>query len=304
MTPDPSPDPTIHRRRLRNELRRARELANKTQKDVAVAMDWSASKLIRIETGAVNISTNDLRALLNFYEVDQDRIAALVEVARAAREAPRWSLYRDVASPEYIAFLGYESSASIIRNFEPLTIPGLLQTEEYARETIRIQAAEQATAHQLDNERIDALVDLRMQRQELLVRDAPPRLHFIVDEGVIRRRVGGPSPDVMRRQLRRLRELADEDHVTIRVVPYVQGLYARFRVAYVLLEFANPEDEDVLYIENPLGEFIVRENAPDGGGHDTPIGFLAAFWELEQVASRHDVPAIIDDEISRLRESG
>src|SRR5690349_2020111 len=124
------PDPTIHRRRLRSELRRAREASGRTQWETAQAMDWSLSKLIRIETGAVRVSTNDLRAMLSYYTVDAERVAALVEVARAAREQPRWARYRDVASPEYLVFLGFESSATVIRNFEPILIPGLLQTEE------------------------------------------------------------------------------------------------------------------------------------------------------------------------------
>ncbi|MGH3977188.1 MAG: Scr1 family TA system antitoxin-like transcriptional regulator, partial [Pseudonocardiaceae bacterium] len=147
-------DPAIHRRRLRSELRNAREAAGMTQRDVAAAMDWSQSKLIRIESGAVNISTNDLRALLHHYNVDSTRIDALVDVARAGREMTRWSIYKDVASPELIAFLGYESSASIIRTFEPFLVPGLLQTEEYARTVISSREAHNPHT-------IDPLVDLR-----------------------------------------------------------------------------------------------------------------------------------------------
>lgn len=141
MSEPHGPDPTIPRRRLRSELRKAREAANMSQRDVAAAMDWSASKLIRIESGAVNISTNDLRALLHHYGIEGDRIATLVELARAARGQTPWAIYRDVASPEYIAFLGYESSASVIRNFEPMLVPGLLQTEDYARTVIRLLEA-------------------------------------------------------------------------------------------------------------------------------------------------------------------
>src|SRR5918999_5340522 len=110
------PDSAILRRRIRSELRKAREAAGMTQRDVAVAMDWSQSKLIRIESGGVNISTNDLRALLAHYRLEPHRIDALVDIARAAREAAReptpWKLYKDVASPAYIAFLAYESAAS------------------------------------------------------------------------------------------------------------------------------------------------------------------------------------------------
>ena len=207
-----SPDPAIHRRRLRTEVRNARETAGMTQRDVAKAMDWSQSKLIRIESGQVNISTNDLRALLAHYGVDPTRINALVAVARAAREPGRWSIYRDVVTPEFIAFLGCESSASIIRSFEPFLIPGLLQTEEYAR-TVLSSLVEAENRH-----KVDSLVDLRIERQELLVRQPAPNLHFIMDEAVIRRVIGGR--DVMRRQLRHLQELAEYPEITIRVIPF------------------------------------------------------------------------------------
>jgi len=290
------PDPTVHRRRLRNELRKAREAAGKTQRDVARAMDWSQSKLIRIETGAVNISTNDLRALLAHYGVDTARIDAQVDLARAAREQPRWNIYRDVATPEYISFLGYESSASVVRNFEPLLVPGLLQTEEYAREVL-------GTIESGNPQRVDVLVDLRMQRQELITRESPPDLHFIMDEAVIRRAVGGPS--VTRRQLKHILETSQYPNVTVRVIPFTQGMYQRLRVPYVLFEFPDPEDEDVLYVETPTGESIVRENSPEERDMIDPVTYLGVFWQLEQIASRDDAPGMLESVIASLeRDQG
>ncbi|MGF7238154.1 MAG: helix-turn-helix domain-containing protein [Frankia sp.] len=273
------PDPTIHRRRLRSELRTAREACGKTQREVAAAMDWSASKLIRIETGAVNISTNDLRALLNHYEADQDKIENLVRTARASREPPRWNIYRDVATPEYISFLGCESSASVIRNFEPLLIPGLLQTEEYARQVIT--AVEEP-------QKVDALVDLRTQRQEVLTRENPPDTHFILDEAVISRIVGGPA--VMRRQVRHLQESSEQSNITIRIMSFKIGMYPRLRVPYVIFEFPEPEDEDVMYIENPTGELFIRENSPEERSEMTPVNYLGIFWQLEQIAASEETP--------------
>jgi len=248
-------------------------------------MDWSQSKLIRIETGAVNISTNDLRALLAHYDIDPARINTLVDLARAAREVPRWNIYKDVASPEYISFLGYESSASVIRNFEPLLVPGLLQTEEYARSVISVIEP----GHP---QRIDALVDLRMQRQEIITRDPAPELHFIMDEAVIRRVVGGLS--VARRQLRHLLEMNQQDNVTMRVVSFSRGIYSKLRVPYVLFEFPESEDEDVLYLENPTGEFLIRENSPEERDQVDPVNYLGAFWQLEQIAPRDDFGELIE----------
>jgi transcriptional regulator with XRE-family HTH domain len=285
------PDPAILRRRLRSELRKARDTAGVTQRDVAVAMDWSQSKLIRIESGAVNISTNDLRALLGHYGVDSDRSNALVDIARAAREPTPWSIYRDVATPEYIAFLGYEASASIIRNFEPLLVPGLLQTEEYARTVISV-----AVAH--NPQKIDPLVDLRIERQELLVREPAPSLYFIMDEAVIRRVAGGR--DIMRRQLRHLQKLAEYPNITMRVVPFEAGILPYQRLPYVLLEFPAVEDGDVLYVENPEGEYLIRETSPEEQDRNSPIPYMEVFFKLEQIARREDTLRLLQDAIKRL----
>jgi transcriptional regulator with XRE-family HTH domain len=286
----PGPDPTIQRRRLRSELRTARENANKTQRETAEAMDWSMSKLIRIETGDVRISTNDLRALLSYYTVEAERVTHLVEVARAAREPARWSRYRNVASPEYLTFLGYESSASIIRNFEPILVPGLLQTEEYARVLL----------NQIDEpQKVDSLVDLRIERQEILVREpSPPLCHFIIDESVIRHVVGGI--EVMRRQLLQMKELAAQPHITLRIATFDLGVYSRMRVPYVLFEFEEAEDEDVLYIENATDELVIRENSRLEDEKNGPSDYLQSFWSLEQIAHREQTAAILDDALSNL----
>jgi transcriptional regulator with XRE-family HTH domain len=287
------PDPAIHRRRLRTELRNAREAGDMTQRDVAAAMDWSQSKLIRIESGAVNITTNDLRALLNHYGMDPARIDDLIDVARAARESTRWSIYKDVATPEYVAFLGYESSASIIRNFEPFLVPGLLQTEEYARTVISITEAD-------NPQRIEPLVDLRTERQELLDRRPAVDLHFIMDEAVIRRMTGGR--DVMLRQLHHLRRIVEDNpNVTARIMPFRRGMYSRQQVAYWLFEFPNPEDEYVLYVENPQqGEYIVRESSPEEPDRNSPVRYLEVFYGLEQIVSRKDTQDLLLDAINRI----
>jgi transcriptional regulator with XRE-family HTH domain len=287
------PDPAIHRRRLRTELRNAREAGGMTQRDVAAAMDWSQSKLIRIESGAVNITTNDLRALLSHYGMDPARIDELVEVARAARESTPWSIYKNVATPEYIAFLGYESSASIIRNFEPFLVPGLLQTEEYARTVISITEAD-------NPQKIEPLVDLRTERQELLVRQPVADLHFIMDEAVIRRITGGR--DVMLRQLRHLwKVVEDHPNITVRIMPFKRGMYSRQQVAYWLFEFPDPGDEYVLYVENPeQSEYIVRESSPEEPDRNSPVRYLEVFYGLEQIVSRKDTQDLLLDAINRL----
>ncbi|MCD5313227.1 helix-turn-helix domain-containing protein [Kineosporia babensis] len=290
MTEDPvSPDPFIHRRRLRNQLRRAREAAQRTQREVVQAMDWSISKLIRIESGSVRVSTNDLRMLLSFYGVEASRAEEIMEVSRAARGPTPWAAWRGEATSEYLNFVGLESSAAIIRNFEPTLVPGLLQTEEYARAVLQV----------IDPKgRIDSLVDLRMQRQELLVRPNPPKLHFIIDEAIVRRQVGGVP--LMRRQLRRIMEAAQEEHVTVRVVTFDRGLYPHMRAPYVIFEFEADEDENVLYLEHPGGQMIISESDAEERGPSTPLTYLNHFWEIEQIAPRENTLEILDLAINAL----
>lgn len=248
------PTPTVQRRRLRAELRRIRLDANETQEHVAAAMDWSLSKLIRIENGSVSISTNDLKVLLGHYGiVDDDKVEELIGLARAARERSWWRQYRDVASPQLLQFIEYQVAAMITRNFEPVLIPGLLQTEAYARVAIK------EFSGRPPKERLDDLVALRMRRQELLKRTGPPPWSFfILDEGVVRRRVG--SQDVMAAQIRHLIELAGRPDVTIEVVPFSAGVNRGMHGPFVILEFPEPEDEDVLYLESPRGDLFHRND--------------------------------------------
>jgi len=277
-------------RRLRAFLRQTREECGFTQRDVANEMDWSLSKLIRIETGAVSVSTTDLRALLGHYGVvDPDRVAELVEMAKAARQRSWWYRYRNQITTEFKVLLGYESSATVIRNFEPLLVPGLLQTEEYASEVLRILEVPHAD--------IQDMVDLRAERQERLVRPDGPMLHFIVDENVMHRLVG--SPALMRAQIRRMRELAQGPNITLRVIPFSAGLYSRARVAYQLLEFPEIEDEDVLFIENASGDIVIRESSQEDPPPVSPRSYLETFWGIEQLASRDLTPAILDAALER-----
>ncbi len=187
--------------------------------------------------------------------------------------------------------MAYESAASVIRSFQPLLVPGLLQTEEYAREVI-------SEVRGPDKKVVDRLVDLRMERQELLERENPPSLHFIMDEAVINRAVGGS--DAMRRQLRRIKEVGELPNVTVRILPFSAGLYPRLRIAYVLFEFAEPENEDVLSIENPQGDMVVREASPGEPSDVNPVSYLEIFFQLEQLAPRERANELIDTALARL----
>ena len=221
-------------------------------------MEWSLSKVIRIEAGSVGISANDLRALLGLYRVqDADEIANLLTLARAGRERPWQSRYRDVASARLLQFIEFEAAASTTRNFQPLMVPGLLQTREYARIMLRQLNRDLPDKPPVD---IDTLLEVRMKRQELLDRDDAPELFFILDEAATRRLVGGR--EVMLVQLRRLTELAARPRITVEVLPFGAGAYPALNGSFVIQEFPGPSDADVLYQEGPQGEEI-RSDDPE-----------------------------------------
>jgi transcriptional regulator with XRE-family HTH domain len=263
--------PVVQRRRLRADLRRARLEAGLTQEQVASAMDWSLSKLIRIENGTVNISTNDLKAILAHYGItDEERTAEFLALSRGARERSWWSSYRDVASSRLLQLIEYEAASIITRNFQPLLLPGLLQTEEYARNVY------QRLNPQESEERIESLVEVRMRRQELLGRPDAPLLFFIIDQAVVQREVGGKA--AMRRQLNQMVELAAMANVTIEVVPFGAGAHPGLLGPFQIYEFPDTADDDVLWLEGPTGDLSSRDNPEE------ILSFREKFEQLRKIS--------------------
>lgn len=279
-------DPSFYRRRVREALRRAREGAGLTQRDAARELDWSMSKLVRIEAGSVGVSITDLRAMLTLYSVENDdQVNELVEMARASKERPWFSKYEKVLSPAFAQYLGYESSASVIRGFQPLTIPGLLQTDDYARAIIEASRVDQ----------VDERVELRTTRQELLERPDRPEIYYVLDEASLHRNVGGAA--VMRSQLRHLRALAVEPHLSVRIVPFSVGAHASMKGSFTILEFAD-WDEDVLYLETAGGSVTSRED------QKLIADYRENFELLTEVALEdQDSVALIEDIINRLLDA-
>lgn len=268
--------PVIHRALLSSELVRLRQEKNLKQETVARALDWSPSKLIRIEGGSVGISTTDLQALLRQYGVDDGSplMAHLIELARGARERGWWSSYsRELSSdPAYLAFLGYEYGASRIKHFGLAVMPALLQTEDYARALTRQYVSE---------ERAEMLVTVRMLRQEkLLERDPPPEQAFVLDEAVIRRRVGRRVDlKIMPNQLKHLLELqATRPYLTIQVIPFDVGAHFGMTGNFAVLEFEGALGP-VLYLENSRGGALTVT------GRDPEIvNYNSAFETLRETA--------------------
>lgn len=273
-------DPSVQRRRLRLALREARRTARLSQKDVAQALDWSPSKLIRIENGAVGISTTDLKALLDHYGIKDRRwIDQLVEMARGGRTLS-WNHYRDLLNKNFITLLGLESSASIIRQYEPVLVPGLLQTEEYGREVLR--KVSQATEEQADR-----LWELREARQQLHDREDPPEMFFILDEAVVRRQVG--DPPIMRRQLERLRQFVDRPQVSVLIISFGSGAHAGMSGPFVILESSEAADPDLIFLEDGRGDCLLRDE------QDETSRYLSVFWDLEEKALSRDETRVLLD---------
>lgn len=248
--------PTAGRRRLRNTLRRARAEAGLTQEQVAAAMDWSLSKVIRIESGMVSISTNDLRQLLQYYHIeDPQRVAELVELARISRRRPWWTRYKDAFPPEYISYVGLEDESIAIRCYSPTGMPGLLQTEEFAR-----AAAAASSLRTFEPSPSlpppDLVAQIRMLRQEhVLQREHPPELTVVLDESVIRRQIGGP--EVLKRQLLHLIRLSAAPNVSLRVLPF-NATFVSMMSYFVILEFEDPADPAVVYAEGAFEQHVIE----------------------------------------------
>lgn len=245
------------RRRLRTELRQERERAGKSQAEVAEEMDWSLSKVIRLEAGQVGISTNDLKALLDLYQIqDAERRTFFVSLARATRQQSAWwAAYRDIApSTEYLDFLGYENDAASLNYYCTLILPGLLQTEDYARE-INIDGGPDS----LTDDEVERSVQLRMARkQHVLDQDNPPDLHVILDEAALRRLVGGA--EVMNDQLTSIAEVAALTNVVVQVLPFTLGAHAGMRGPFEILEFSDPADAPVLQFDAAPSDVVLRDN--------------------------------------------
>jgi transcriptional regulator with XRE-family HTH domain len=242
--------PTVRRRRLALELRRLREAARLTCEEVADHLECSASKISRVETGRVSVSPRDVRDMLELYGVPPTQRESLVQLARDSRQKGWWHAYSDTIQPQFATYLGLESAASEIHIYEVSLIPGLLQTEDYARAVI--------SAGQMGpRDDIDRRVALRMARQPALTREDPPRVWAVLDEAALRRRVGGAG--LMRLQLEHLLELADLKNVALQVIPFGGGAHPAMGRPFIILVFPERVDPDVVYLEDLTSALYVED---------------------------------------------
>ncbi len=234
--------PTVPRMLVGIELHRYREAAGITPEAAAYEIRASRSKISRMENGLVRFKERDVTDLLTLYGVtDEQTHARLVALARQANTPGWWSKYGDIMADWFESYLGLEMAASVIRTFELQFVHGLFQTEDYAR-AVTLLGHTTAT-----EDEIERRVSLRLKRQDLLAAPHPPQVWTVLDEGALRRPVGGPQ--VMRAQLSHLTEMARLRHVTIQVVPFDRGGHAAAGGSFTVLRFSEQEVPDVVYLE-------------------------------------------------------
>ena len=244
--------PTIRRRRLGQELRQLREAADLTIDEVARGLEVSPAKISRIETGRVSVRPRDVADLLDQYKVTGRHRDDLLTLTREARQQGWWHSYSDVLSEGTDIWVGLETEAEAIRLYELQLVPGLLQSEEYARAVLRAHYR----SEQL--EQIDQRVKLRMARQQLVIEQNNTPIWAVLDEAVLQRQMG--SPEIMQSQYRRLLEFSEECSITIQVLPLDVGVYSGVPVGFWIMQLAN--SPEVVVIEH-RGGFLYIERAED-----------------------------------------
>jgi transcriptional regulator with XRE-family HTH domain len=237
--------PTARRMVLGSQLRRLREGKGISREDAGYAIRGSGSKISRVELGRVSFKERDVADLLTLYgvtdETDRDIFLRLV---RESNQPGWWQRFNDLMPHWFQDFVGLEESASRIQTYEVQFVPGLLQTEEYAR-AVMVRGRPDAPP-----EEIDRRVNLRMQRQRLLASPQAPRLWAVIEEACVHRQIGGRK--VLKGQLEHLLELTRMSNVSLQIVPFELGGSAAEN-AFTLLRFAEPELPDVVYLEHICG---------------------------------------------------
>jgi transcriptional regulator with XRE-family HTH domain len=240
----------VRARQLAAELRRLRGAATLTGEEAAARLGWSPSKISRIETGQTAASLADLRRLLDMYDVTGTARERLEVLGQSAGQRGWWDAYADTLGPEYTALIALEAEAESVRWYSPMLVPGLLQTEAYAREVVRSGLLIAPPGE------IERRVQVKMTRQRALTKDGPPQLSVVLDEAAVLRQVG--SPEVMREQLAHLTTMAGRPNVTIQVLPLAVGAHPATTGEFTILGFPELVAPDVVYLENMTSDLYVE----------------------------------------------
>ena len=213
----------------------------------------NVATLYRIEHARVRPQTRTLRTLLDLYGADEQQQADLVALLRDARQRGWLHAYQSELPEQYTTYIGFEGEARSVWNYESLFIPGLLQTEDYARAVIR------AVLPWASRDEVERRVEVRMERQDVLRNDNPLELWVIVDEAALRRQVGGQA--VMQAQLSHLVQAAELPNVTFQVIPFRDGAHAGMPGSFVFMQFDEATIPEVIYIDSMAGDLFLEADA-------------------------------------------
>ncbi|MGI5193643.1 helix-turn-helix domain-containing protein [Streptomyces sp. CA-288835] len=241
------PAPTVGQVVLGRRLQELRESCGLRRDEAAQILRVTAATIRRMEMAEVALKIPYAQVLLSTYGVPDDEIAAFVALAEEANQPGWWQRFHDVLPDWFSLHVSLEGAASLIRSYEPHFVPGLLQTEEYARAVL-----EAGTVGQTRPSDVERHVSLRLERQKLLTREHPPRLWVIMDETVLLRPVCMRG-EVMREQLERLLALSENDHITLQIAEFARGPHPGTYAPFTLFRFAEPELPDMVYSEYLTG---------------------------------------------------
>jgi hypothetical protein len=237
---------TRRKRKAGRFLAELRERSGHSAEEAGAILRRNASQMSKIENGYNMCAYAELAALLVYYGAsDRERVTAET-LWQDAKEDGKRIQYSSAVPPKFRTYLRHEADSALVRELQPSSIPGLLQTGEYA-------AAARLAAHWLVDPNVGAerATAARLERQKLLHGPEPLALHVVVDEGAIRRQVGGPV--VMANQLRHLLTIGEQDNITVQVITDDAGAYGTQSGPVVILGFDDPEDPEIVYLETPNG---------------------------------------------------
>lgn len=261
--------PTVGQVVLGRRLQELRETAGLRREEAARVLRVAPATVRRMEMAEVALKIPYVQVLLTTYGVAERDVAAFVALAEEANQPGWWQRYHDVLPDWFSLHVSLEGAARVIRQYEPHYVPGMLQTEEYARAVL-----EAGTVGQSGAESIERHVSLRMARQKLLTRATPPHLWVVMDETALRRPVS-IRPEVMRHQFERLLDVVERDHVTLQVAEFEAGPHPGTYAPFVLFRFAEPELPDVVYTEYLTGALYL-DSRPEVAMHLEVLDHMAA----------------------------
>lgn len=247
--PDPEAGPTVRRLLLGYHMRRLRIEAGLSRADAADRLRGSESKMSRVERGQVGVKQRDVVDLLDLYDFEAPQQRKLfIEMASGTTRPGWWKQFHEALPDWFQSYVGLEEAASLIRTYESQFVPGLLQTEEYARTVI--------AAGRQDG-KVEERVELRMQRQKRFARqEDKAKLWAVVDEAAARRPVG--KPDVMRKQWQRLLDLVESSNIILQIIPFAAGAHAAEATSFTILRYPYEHLHDVVYLEHLTGKVLLE----------------------------------------------